>query len=232
MPDRPVPEPAPVKIKICGITRPSDARGAQARGATHVGVIRVSESPRCVSVETAREIGAATTLPLVLVSADVPAVVLGMEAREAEAQVLQLHGDEGEADLGALRQLGKWELWKAIRVGSPEELLSEAERWNGVADAVLLDGWEDGRLGGTGTTFDWSALESVRGRWPEGLELVVAGGLVPDNVGDAVRRLRPHAVDASSGVESEPGIKDPERVEAFIRAARDAASPDPSPEDD
>lgn len=219
-----------MKIKICGITRPSDARGAQARGATHVGVIRVPESPRAVSVAKAREIGAATTLPLVLVSADVPAVVLGMEAREAEAQVLQLHGDEGEADLGALRQLGKWELWKAVRVHAPDDLLAEARRWDGIADALVLDGWKDGRLGGSGTPFDWSALESVRERWPRGLELVVAGGLVPENVAEAVRRLRPHAVDTSSGVESEPGIKDPQRVEAFVHAVHDAISADPQHE--
>lgn len=217
-----MPDSGSMKVKICGLTRPRDARRAQAFGATHAGVIRVPGSPRCVSVADAREIGAATTLPLVLVTADVPAVVLGMEAREVEAQVLQLHGDEGESDVSALRQLGKWALWKAIRLRPGDDVLAEARRWVGLADGVVLDGWHPDQLGGSGTPFPWDELEAVRERWPSGLELIAAGGLVPGNVGDVVRRLRPHIVDVSSGVESDPGIKDSDRMEAFIAAARAA----------
>ncbi len=211
-----------MRVKICGLTREVDARAAGAAGADLVGAILVRSSPRCVDVATALRLGRAAGRPLVLVTADLPEGELTESARRAEAQVIQLHGSEPPSLLEALRQEGPWELWKAVRVRSPDDILIAASRYGGRADALLLDGWHADKLGGTGRTFPWEALMAARAEIPPDLQLGVAGGLGPGNVGDAVARLRPDIVDVSSGVETEPGVKDPDLVHAFLVAARAA----------
>lgn len=210
-------------VKICGLVRPEDAARAASLGASWVGVVLVPGTPRARTPDEARMIGdaarTAAGVPLAIVVADLEPRAAAAAARTAGAQALQLHGAEAPETLASLRDLGDWELWKALRVRSGEEILPAAERWVGVADLLLLDGWHPSRAGGTGTTFDWDALEAVRAGWPGGLRLGVAGGLRPGNVAEAIRRLRPDLVDTSSGVESAPGLKDPDRLAAFLAAA-------------
>jgi phosphoribosylanthranilate isomerase len=124
-----------------------------------------------------------------------------------------------------LRDLGEWELWKAVRVRSGAEIRPAVRRFGDLVDLLLLDGWHPRLLGGTGRSFPWEALEEVRSGLPGELRLGAAGGLDPGNVGEAVRRLRPDLVDVSSGVESGPGVKDAERIRALIAAVREATGP-------
>lgn len=207
-------------IKICGLTRPGDAEAAAGLGADWVGVILVPETPRARSPEEARSIGAAAGRPLVVVVAgETPEATADM-AERAGAAAIQFHGDASPDDLARLRERGPWELWKALRVRAGDRILDQARRWHGAADLLLLDGWHPTQLGGTGTVFPWEALETVRPAWPQTLGLGVAGGLTPDTVGEAVRRLRPGLVDVSSGVEARPGEKDLVKLRAFFQAVR------------
>jgi phosphoribosylanthranilate isomerase len=212
-----------VEIKICGITREADARLAADAGADRIGAVLVADTPRQVSPEQARRLAVAAGLPLTLVVADGPIEALARAAERAGAAALQLHGRESEQDFGALRALGPWELWKAVRVRTGPEILAAARRWAGLVDLLLLDGWHPRRLGGTGTRFPWEPLEAARREWPTVLPLGVAGGLHPGNVAEAVVRLEPHMVDVSSGVEASPGSKDARALRAFVDAARSAA---------
>ncbi|MFP3949166.1 MAG: phosphoribosylanthranilate isomerase [Longimicrobiales bacterium] len=207
------------------MTRPADARLAGEAGADVVGAILVEGSRRFVSTRTAREIGEAAEVPLALVVSDLPVDSMVHAAREAGAAVLQLHGSEQPPVVRELRARGNWELWKAARVRTEQDILTAVDRYGSLVDLLLLDAWHPTLRGGTGTAFPWRALESVRNRLPPGSSLGVAGGLDPENVAEAVRRLRPGLVDVSSGVEveSQPGRKDPERMRAFVSAVRAAA---------
>jgi phosphoribosylanthranilate isomerase len=222
-----------LRVKICGLTRERDAAAVAEAGALYVGAVLVPDSPREVRPSQARRIFEAAGLPLVIVVADREPDELAKVAEETGARVIQLHGDESEAVCRRLRELGDWELWKAVRVRKGDEILPAAHRWSGVVDGVLLDGWHPRQLGGSGVRFPWGALEAIRREWPSDLSLIAAGGLNPDNVEEAVRRLRPHVVDVSSGVEHAPGIKDPEAIRSFVERAA-SAYPDLSkdPEDD
>lgn len=207
-------------IKFCGLVRPADAKLAAEAGASWLGTILVPESPRHVAPERAREIAAVGRRPLVVVVANLEPAAAADAARRAGAAAIQLHGSETPEDLQALRELGAWELWKAVRVRSEDHIGRMAARWADVADALVLDGWHPEQLGGTGRRFPWEALEEIRDSWPSSLRLVAAGGLTPGNVAEAVRRLRPNAVDTSSGVEDRPGIKNPQKLRSFAAAVR------------
>lgn len=207
-------------VKICGLTREEDGLAAAEAGADYLGVVASPGFTRTAPPGLGAALAAATGVPVVAVSVDEPMDVLVSLARECHASVLQLHGSESPELVSALRGEGPWKLWKAVRVRSTEETLRALEDWSGRVDGILLDGWHPGLPGGTGTRFPWEVVESVRDAFPRGTLFVAAGGLVPDNVGEAVRRLRPDVVDVSSGVERSPGIKDPERVRSFIENAK------------
>jgi phosphoribosylanthranilate isomerase len=202
-----------VKVKVCGITDPEDARVAADAGADAIGLI-FAESPRRVGVERAREI--ASVLPEgvlkvgVFVDAE-PGEVLRI-AREVGLDYAQLHGDEPPEAVAEIRDGGVG-VMKALRVRNAEALAA-AERYE--ADLFLLDAWSAKARGGTGVRFDWELAKSLRGRD----NIVVSGGLGPENVREAIAYFEPYGVDASSSLEERPGKKNGERVRRFVRAAR------------
>jgi phosphoribosylanthranilate isomerase len=202
-----------VKVKVCGITNPDDARVAADAGADAIGLI-FAESPRRVSVERAREIAAALPEGVlkvgVFVDAD-PGEVLRI-AREVGLDYVQLHGDEPPEALAEIRD-GGLGVMKALRVRNAEALAA-VERYE--ADLFLLDAWSAKARGGTGARFDWELAKSLRGRD----NIVVSGGLGPENVREAIEYFKPYGVDASSSLEERPGKKSGERVRRFVRAAR------------
>lgn len=213
-----------VQTKICGITRVIDAGLAGRAGADFVGAILTAGFSRSVATSLAARFSEASGRPLVAVTVDETLSELVGLARRSRASVLQLHGGEPPELLEALAAEGEWELWKALRVRSADEVLGALERYAGVADGILLDGWHPEVEGGSGVRFPWDLVAPTRDRFPAGIRFIAAGGLQPDNVAEAVRRLRPDVVDVSSGVEVSRGIKDAARVRAFIRnAQRDIA---------
>lgn len=212
---RPPGPDALTRVKICGITTPEDARLAAAAGADAVGLVLWPGSPRYVDEERAREIcsGLPPFVVRVGVFVDATRERLAHCAVSLGLDVLQIHGDVPPDWLSSLPR----RTLKAIQVGpgfDPEQAL----RYVGHADGILLDtGTSDGARGGTGRAFDWKLAEAVRAGAPY---LVLAGGLRPDNVRQAIEAVRPDAVDVSSGVEAEPGRKDPEAVRAFVATVR------------
>jgi phosphoribosylanthranilate isomerase len=203
-------------VQVCGITSVEDARAAVSAGADAIGFVLWPQSPRAVDLETARRI-AATLPPFVLrvgVFVDPTLDEMRRAADEVGLDLLQLHGEEApELVAKAPRRV-----LKAIRVGSgfrPED----ARRYEGVAAGLLVDTRVAGVPGGTGRAFDWSLARPLR---EQTRFLVVAGGLTPYTVAQAIRALRPDAVDVSTGVESVPGRKDPEKLHAFVAAVRGA----------
>jgi phosphoribosylanthranilate isomerase len=202
-----------VKVKVCGITNPDDARVAADAGADAIGLI-FAESPRRVSVERAREIAAALPEGVLKVGVFVdaePGEVLRI-AREVGLDYAQLHGDEPPEALAEIRDGGVG-VMKALRVRNAEALAA-VERYE--ADLFLLDAWSAEARGGTGARFDWELAKSLRGRD----NIVVSGGLGPENVREAIEYFEPYGVDASSSLEERPGKKDGERVRRFVGAAR------------
>ncbi|MFN4064069.1 phosphoribosylanthranilate isomerase [Azoarcus communis] len=201
------------RIKICGLTRPQDVRAAVMAGADAIGFVFYPPSPRNVGFDQAAALAAELPPFVSAVGLFVnPAPAFVQQAlQQVPLQLLQFHGDESEVECA---QYGR--PWiKAARVRPGIDLVEFAFRHPG-ARGILLDAFVDG-YGGGGKTFDWSLI-------PDGLSrpLVLSGGLDPDNVGEAVRRIRPFAVDVSSGVESAKGIKDAAKVAAFIAGVRDA----------
>lgn len=213
-------------VKICGLTRRQDALAAADAGADYLGVVLVSESPRSVSVEEVRAIREGIDVPLALVTADRDPDALIEAARTTDARILQLHGNEPPGDVERLREAGDWVIWKSVRLREIGDMGRALERFDGLVDAIHLDGWHPRRLGGTGIRFPWREVAAVRDRIPAGLGLVAAGGLTPENVAEAVRLLRPDVVDVSSGVEARPGIKDPTKIRAFLHAAGSSRLPE------
>ena len=201
-------------VKICGITNAVDARVAADAGADAVGFV-FAESPRRVNVEEARTISLALPENIIRVGVFVdeePAEVLRI-SREVGLDLAQLHGDETPEAVTALRQ-GGVKVMKALRVRGAVSLeaLDEYE-----VDLILLDAYSERVRGGTGQRFDWEVAKSSTGRD----NIVVSGGLSPENVRDAIEFFEPYGVDASSSLEDEPGRKNSERVRRFVLAARD-----------
>jgi phosphoribosylanthranilate isomerase len=202
------------RIKFCGFTRVEDVHQAVALGVDAIGLIFAPRSARRIDVAAARRLRAA-------VPPFVATVALVMDAEDAELRaivqtvkptLLQFHGSEAPADCG------RWGLpyVKAVPMAIPEGAAIYAARY---ADAAgfIFDSHAAGETGGSGRSFDWSQLPKSLSR-----PLMLAGGLTPETVGDAVRRVRPYAVDVASGIESAPGIKDVQRMRRFVAAVRDA----------
>lgn len=197
------------RVKICGITRPEDALAAAAAGADAIGLVFYDRSPRAIDAARALAISAALPPFVMRVGLFVNAAPEYVKATLASValDLLQFHGDESEE---YCRAFGRPYL-KALRMKPGMDLAAAADAFRS-AQGLLVDAWHEDQFGGTGMTFDWSLL----GRAVRGERLVLAGGLNSANVAQAIRAVRPWAVDVSSGVESAPGIKDKGRIEQFI----------------
>jgi phosphoribosylanthranilate isomerase len=200
-------------VKVCGITNPGDARVAADAGADAVGLL-FAESPRRVSVEQARAISIALPENVVRVGVFVDAgqAEILRISREVGLDLVQLHGDETPEAVTAVREAGV-KVMKALRVESAASLEALDEYR---ADLFLLDAYSAKARGGTGERFDWGVAKSLVGRD----NIVVSGGLGPENVREAIEFFGPFGVDASSALEDEPGKKNGELVRRFVLAAK------------
>jgi phosphoribosylanthranilate isomerase len=208
----------PPRIKICGVTRLEDAQTAAGLGAWAVGMVFYPPSLRRCELAEAERIGAAMHRRCELAGVFVNAVLeeIADIAERAKLTLVQLHGDEGPAFCSEVARRTGARTIKAAAVRGAATL-QDLERFH--TDFHLLDGYAEGLRGGTGEPFDWSVIEARRSKVP----LILSGGLDCDNVGDAISATRPYAVDVASGVESSPGVKDPERLRAFIDAVAGVA---------
>ena len=195
-------------VKICGITRAEDASLAVSLGATAIGFIFWPSSPRAISPLRARAIVDALPESVTTVGVFVNAGRDEIEAAadEANLQAVQLHGDETPA---LARSLSRRVIKAVALTGDIDERIND---WPGTM--LLLDAHDPAKRGGTGRVIDWDRAAAIaRAR-----DVILAGGLGPENVADAVARVRPAGIDVSSGVESSPGIKDPEKLRALFDA--------------
>lgn len=206
--------PIRTRIKICGITRPEDALAAAAAGADAIGFVFYAKSPRAVTIAQANAI--INQLPpfvtRVGLFVDASQQELDSVLDQVELDVVQFHGNE---TLAQCESAGK-EYMKAVRVQDTADILAAIEQYPS-ASALLLDTYHPSLPGGTGETFDWDKIPSNMSK-----PFVLAGGLTPDNVAQAIRAVSPYAVDVSGGVEQSKGIKSAEKITAFVAAVNQA----------
>jgi phosphoribosylanthranilate isomerase len=216
------------QIKICGLTRVEDVREAAAAGADAIGINFYAGSRRFVEPRNAQHLVAAAPRKMtkvgVFVNADVETVCGIYDALGLD--LIQLHGDEPPEFLA---ELGNRPIIRAFRVDDRglapvAAYLAECVRLNSRPRAVLLDAYHPNQFGGTGQPADWPTIAAQRHLINE-YPLVLAGGLTPQNVATAIKTVQPTAVDTASGVESQPGHKDPDQMQQFVSAARTAFSP-------
>lgn len=203
------------RVKICGITRVEDARIAVAAGCDAIGLVFYQPSPRYVSLEQAARI-VANIPPFVSVVGlfvDAEPGEIRQVIKRVRLDLLQFHGDESPQACGQFAM----PYMKAIRMKADTNLLQYAEDFK-QAKALLLDAYIEGVPGGTGQIFDWNII-------PETLSMpvVLAGGLTPENIRLALKQVRPYAVDVSGGVEVNKGIKDADKIAAFMRGVSHAS---------
>jgi phosphoribosylanthranilate isomerase len=199
------------RVKICGVMSESQARACVDAGADAIGVNFVSSSIRRIDEVTARAIVRAVGARVLVVGVVAGWTVDAMRTlREATGVgCLQLHGNARPEDVASLLP----HAYNAVSIADEEDI-ARADATPG--EYVMVDAKVDGFLGGTGRTFDWGLVVGLAAR----RKLVLAGGLTPENVAEAIRRVRPWCVDVASGVESAPGVKDAARVRAFVQAVR------------
>jgi phosphoribosylanthranilate isomerase len=211
-----------VEVKICGINEPRALDAALGAGADFVGLVIFPPSPRAVSTEQGARLakrarGAARVVALVV---DADDALLAAVAGDIAPDLLQLHGSETPARVAAIKARLGLPVMKAIAVAAAADLAAIPD-YAAAADRLLFDARppkDATRPGGHGRAFDWRLLADV----PRPRPIMLSGGLNPENVAEAIRIVRPDAVDVSSGVESAPGVKDPARIRAFVAAARAA----------
>ncbi|HET6525964.1 phosphoribosylanthranilate isomerase [Sphingopyxis sp.] len=206
----------PPLVKICGLSTPETVDAAIRHGATHIGLVHYEPSPRHVDLKTAAELrkraGPHVKVALLLVNASqqLTGDALGM----VRPDIIQFHGSETPEWLAVVKRLAPAEIWKAVGL-KDAETLTRIQKYRGIADRILFDAPAAALPGGTGTRFDWSLLKNHRHTMDWG----IAGGLNPANVGEAIATTSAPLVDVSSGVESAPGVKDVDKIAAFLKAA-------------
>ena len=206
-------------VKVCGCNTPAAVDAAVDAGADYIGLVHYPPSPRHVTLEEGKalraRVPASTKVVLLLVNEQPIPTAKAVDAIRPD--VVQFHGGETAQWLGLLRQAVKTELWKAIGVRS-KDTLAGTSKYKEAAHRIIYDAAPGVLPGGNGLALDWSLLAGFRHQLPWGL----AGGLTPDNVADAIRVTDAPLLDASSGLESAPGVKDAGRIRAFVEAARAA----------
>jgi phosphoribosylanthranilate isomerase len=209
-------------VKICGLSTLETLDAALSAGADMVGFVRFPKSPRHVSLNLGHKLslqakGRAQRVVLLVNPGDED-IAQAVEAINPD--LIQLHGSESPARVAEIRSMVKRPVMKALGVAEPSDL--QALSPYAGADHILLDAkpprTAEALPGGNGVSFDWGLLNGLDRK----VSFMLSGGLNPDNVAEAIRLTKPRAVDVSSGVETGPGLKDPARIEAFIRAARTA----------
>lgn len=209
-----------IRVKICGLSEPAHVAAAVAAGASYVGFVFFPKSPRNVGVDVARALAVEVPVGVAKVALVVDAndAVLDRITGEVPLDMLQLHGHETEARVAEIRARYRLPVMKAVGVAGPEDLPA-LERYGKVADQLLVDAKpaEGAELpGGNGLAFDWRLIAGRR--WP--VPWMLAGGLTPENVAEAIRLTGARQLDVSSGVETAPGHKDPALIRRFLQAAR------------
>jgi phosphoribosylanthranilate isomerase len=211
-------------VKICGLTTAEALDAAIAAGADMGGFVFFAPSPRNLALDTARALGARVQgrLRKVALSVDADDELLADSIAALKPDLLQLHGKETPDRVRAVKARFKLPVMKAIAVERAADLAA-VSRYVGVADRLIFDARaprEATRPGGLGKAFDWRLLANL----DPALPFMLSGGLDADNVAEALRITHAPGVDVSSGVERAPGVKDPDKIRAFVRAAREAAS--------
>ena len=213
-----------VEVKICGLKTEAALDAALGSGADYVGLVFCAASPRNLDFETAHRLAerARGRAKIVTLLVDPDDTLLDLVVAAVAPDIIQLHGSETPQRVAEVsKRLGRPVL-KAVKVADADDALG-ALIYAGKADRILFDakpvpGGADALPGGNGVPFDWEALAGVRGK----LDYILAGGLTPANVAEAIRLTGATAVDVSSGVESRPGEKDPELIRSFLHAAKTA----------
>lgn len=204
---------AMTKVKICGITRPADAEAAVAHGAWAIGLNHWDGTKRQIDPATAAEIGQTFKRHVEMVGVFVNPTLeeVANAVENAELTMVQLHGEEGPSFCAEVARRTGTKVIKAFNVRTAADLTA-AEAYR--TDYHMLDGFQRDNPGGTGRTFDWQLASERRSKIP----MILAGGLTPENVTEGIEVTKPFAIDVASGVESEPGVKDPEKLRALFEA--------------
>ena len=207
-----------IEVKICGLSSREAVDAAIEAGADYFGLVHFEKSPRHVTLEQAAALRdhAGERIKTVLLSVNASPELTGKALEIVRPDVVQFHGNETPEWLRLVQQYSKAEIWKALGVKDAETLAKSA-RFNDAAHRLLFDAPAKALPGGTGTSFDWSLLADFDHKLPWGL----AGGLTPANAGEAIAATGAKMVDTSSGVESSPGVKDVDKIQAFCQAVRD-----------
>ncbi|WP_137751717.1 phosphoribosylanthranilate isomerase [Sphingopyxis sp. L1A2A] len=204
-------------VKICGLSTPETVDAAIELGATHIGLVHYEPSSRHVALKTAAELrkraGRHVQVALLLVNASQQLTADALAA--VRPDIIQFHGNETPEWLAVVKRLVPTQVWKAVGL-KDAGTLERVQKYHGIADRILFDAPAAAMPGGTGTRFDWSLLKNHRHTMDWG----VAGGLTPANVAEAIAATGAPLVDVSSGVESAPGVKDVDKMAAFLKAAR------------
>lgn len=221
-------------IKICGVTREEDVAVAGESGADFLGLLIDMPSPRTLTKERAAELLRISKIPVVLLFFDKPAEEIASIVERLKPAGIQLQGHEPAKDISWLKQRISCEIWKGVHLPASgqgqvqvQEMLADINRYDvSGADKILLDTMvktpRGEKRGGTGKTADWNAAAELVALAQK--PVILAGGLTPGNVARAIETVNPAGVDLSSGVESAPGVKDHDKVRAFVRNARKAGN--------
>ncbi|UKK84878.1 phosphoribosylanthranilate isomerase [Sphingopyxis sp. BSN-002] len=206
----------PPLVKICGLSTPETVDAAIRLGATHIGLVHYEPSPRHVDLKTAAELRklAEGRVQVALLLVNASQQLTGEALSKVRPDVIQFHGNETPEWLARVKSLVPAQVWKAVGL-SDSGTLERVRQYEGAADRILYDAPAASLPGGTGTRFDWSLLRNHR----HSIDWGVAGGLTPANVAQAIAETGAPLVDVSSGVESAPGVKDVDKIAAFLKAA-------------